>query len=94
MEGRFFNVPLAELETPRDGRCICDAWWLVHPELGTLWWFRPASRDSLDYDPSPQCNRDRRIVDTFVTRHPGYEARQIPVAFMTHGRAAMKAQPR
>ena len=74
----LFYIPVEVLSTPVDGRCICGAWWVVHPELGAV--FAAYGRD-----PSPQCNVHESIVRDIASRlYPDCAMLQIPVAYMTH----------
>lgn len=75
MSGRYIAVDRDVLTTPRDGEVAADRWWIVDDDGRPLVWKRNGSRGY-----SPQCNRDRRVVDRMT--HDGHRAEFIEVAYL------------
>ena len=94
MAGSYFYIPLADAQTPRNGECICDHSWTVHPEHGLLFWFQPFGYTASE-EPSPQCNHDEFTARELGRRmHPEHAVRQVPVVFMGHAQKKMRDERR
>lgn len=83
---RMFYVPLETLTAPVGGEVICDAWWLVHPQHGAAFYYRPFGYLRSE-EPSPQCNRNESITRHLNRAH--LDVVQVSAAFMSHARRAM-----
>lgn len=70
----YITVPLAELQTPRNGRiCLCDRWWLVTENDEALFY---------KHYTSPQCNSDKSIAEHI--KPAGTRAVFVSVAYVKH----------
>jgi hypothetical protein len=89
MRGVIFHVPLDLAQTPKDGDCLVDRWWSVHPELGLAFWFQPFGYERSE-EPSPQCNPDEATARMLALELlPDHEVRQIKCVFMAHAMREM-----
>lgn len=67
----FTRIPMSELTTPRAGKiCLTDAWWAV-----------TADNEVLFYGTSPQCNRNKAVIERI---RPEFSAVYVPVAYVPH----------
>lgn len=76
VKGPRFYVPLSDLTSPLTGECLVDLWWIVHPDLGAMFWV-PQSRNT---DPYPAANKSELIVRRFLPE--GHEAVQVNTAYL------------
>ena len=78
--GAYIKVSLDEVQEPKAGMVVIkDHWWLVEDDcvLGfKLYGLKGKGR------PTPQCNKDKRIVDMALKRKPNQESVLIPVAYL------------
>lgn len=83
MQGRIFYVPLDVATTPTEGHVYCGRWWSVHPEHGVAFYCREVGYPKTE-EPSPQCNKDRAVVEHCNRSRHGHEARLIPAVYAEH----------
>lgn len=78
---KFRRVPIAELTEPKDGymRIIRNCWWHVTENDEVLFY---CSRARGIYFESPQCNRDKSVVDHLPIE--GCTPRLIPIIYVPH----------
>lgn len=76
---RLIYMPLSDVDKAT-GPCelVRDAWWLVHPERGLVFWTRTPRKGLRGA--SPQCNQNKAVVDHVApSLWPWAEIRQIPL---------------
>jgi len=75
---RLIGVPLEQLTTPRDGDTYTDRWWIVLA-AAAVFYQRAGSRGW-----TPQCNKDRRLIDRFIrdAMYPDATAVHLPAAYL------------
>lgn len=89
MRGEFFHIAKDLAATPREGECITNRWWAVHPEKGLAFYFLRGRGGS--ESPSPQCNQDERVVRHNSERiNPGHIIEFVPLVFLEHAEAEMR----
>ncbi|MGI9492137.1 MAG: hypothetical protein ACR2QF_07045 [Geminicoccaceae bacterium] len=89
-KGKLFYVPIDTAITPKNGECIVDHWWSVHPEKGLVFWYQPTGYLRSE-EPSPQCNQDHHTSQFLTKRtYPDHECRQIHVVYLGHAMQAMR----
>ncbi|CTQ45721.1 hypothetical protein [Roseibium aggregatum] len=76
----FISETLAA--TPRDGECIVDKYWVIHPEKG-LAFFYPLSGPYRGDPPAPQFNRSEATAKALCDRvyGEGFTVKYVPVVF-------------
>lgn len=73
---KVFYVPYTTATSPLDGRCICNAYWVIHPTLGLAFYGDGAS---------PQCNTDERVTRSIAKKiYPGHEVQRVGAVYMAH----------
>lgn len=88
--GKVFYVHVDVATEPRNGECIVDHWWVVHPEKGIAFWYKPSGYLRSD-EPSPQCNQDKFTCQHITKKiYPDHETRQISVVYLGHAMQAMR----
>lgn len=83
MRGKFNEIPLGELTTPRDGLiCMCNRFWLIGPNGGVIS-YDDQRRGRSRPDRFPQCNSNEAIVKMWLAKAPGgaVSYKLIPVAY-------------
>lgn len=81
------HVPLEKLQTPRSGECVCEAFWMVHPEKGALY-VLDENRAYAQGTVIACYNYDERVVARFLQE--GHVALKIPVAYLSQAAAAQE----
>lgn len=78
---KYRRVPILDLVEPKDGymRVIKDSWWHVTDNNEVL--FYQVRERGLHWN-SPQCNRDKRIVESLPIE--GCTPLQIPIVFVPY----------
>jgi len=90
LKGRFIHVPIDAATTPRNGECLCDRWWAVHPQKGVAFYYTPFGGCASE-EPSPQCNAQEWTVKHLTKRlYPDHDVIKIPVVYMGHALQAMR----
>ena len=74
-DARLVFVPLEKATTPPPGMIehIANAWWVVHPEKGVVFWGKKFM--------SPQCNTNRSITVHLAAMYPWAEVHLISSVF-------------
>jgi len=88
-EGITFHIPLELAITPKDGKCICNRWWSVHPDKGIAFYAVLHGYCSSE-EPSPQCNlleSTSRVVTKKLL--PDHGVIFVPVVFLAHAHRKM-----
>lgn len=87
----LFFVPQSILCQPIDGSIACHRWWIVHKQLGVVFFYRPPGVwDAEDRVPrfSIQANKSKDVVkhllETMYSYDPEFELRYLDVAFLGH----------
>lgn len=74
-------VSLDAATKPRNGECVVDNWWIVHPEKG-LAFYKSGKRLS------PQCNRSestaKMLCDRLLGENHGHVVVFVPVVYLGH----------
>lgn len=79
MKGTIFYVDRVLAECPAEGHAYVRRWWAVHPTKGVAFYLSTGWRQE---EPSPQCNVDRRLIESLIARsYPECEAHFLPVVF-------------
>lgn len=77
--GGYIHVSIDEVQEPKGGMMVIkDHWWLV--ENGNVLGYKLYGLNSKDR-PTPQCNKDKRIIDMALKRKPEQEAIFLPIAY-------------
>lgn len=81
---QFRLEPLSEMLVPRDGEVYKDRWWVVTKDDELLFFHLYGGHSKRRG--SPQCNRDKRLVDTLMSTYkdmfPGCYALFVPLVFL------------
>lgn len=89
MRGEFIYIPIEEATSPKNGECLVDRWWSVHPEKGVAFYVRLFGPMKTD-EPSPQCNPNKRVSEHINNKlNPDCEVKQISVVFLAHAQERM-----
>jgi len=68
-------IPIAEAQTPRDGRCMVDRWWIITDNQEIILW----------RGFSPQCNQNEAIArDLQEQVWPDGDVMHLPVVYLRH----------
>lgn len=85
-------VPKETAVIPRDGECLVNHWWIIHPEQG-LAFYIPTLRAQTD--PMPQCNKSEEVTRTLAERvYSNHAVEQIPIVYASHAIAVRHALQR
>ncbi len=77
--GAYIHVSVDTVQEPKAGMMVIkDHWWLV--ESGNVLGYKLYGLKSKDR-PSPQCNKDKRIVDMALKRKQDQEVIFLPIAY-------------
>jgi hypothetical protein len=79
-------VPLENVLDPPNGLIehYKNYYWFVHPERGLVFWktFRSSQ--------SPQCNKDRKVLELMQEQYPWAIIKKIPSVFLKVNSAAIE----
>lgn len=79
---KAFGIPLDELTRPRDGDCLVDRWWVVHPEDG-LMFYASEKRYATPSGASPQCNGQEAITRKLRDNlYPDCDVQFVPAVYV------------
>lgn len=77
--GCYIKVSLDEVQEPKEGMVVIkDHFWLV--EAGNVLGYKLYRANSKER-PTPQCNKDKRIVDMALKRNPEQSTVFLPIAY-------------